>query len=599
MGIKGLQSFLQNSCPDAFTTVNLQEMARVYVAANRGQTPTIVVDAMCCLRYWYTPEAWVHGGQWKEFLASLGTFVETFRAAGIKLVFIFDGVVEQKKRDEWVRRRLTNNTEIAQIFKHIKSRGQQPGRNMFFIPSGLSTFARFALKSLGQEVMCSAREGDYEVAAYGLKNKCLGILGEDSDYLIFNTVPYFSISKLSLGQLVTCMFSREKLCNFLGFHTEDLPLFACLVGNDVMPEGRLGTFHRKCATMCQTNSYGRSKRANTIAAVAEFISHVLQSQRSWNVLDEILPRDLDRKMLYEAVEAYVLPGQSSPWLYPSVSQPKELSYGQETTVCVDQEILQIAIEQHHRGDNSMVCNVLCNGEVECSNTLEDESDHELPGQAVIYRPVRQHIYAILLGAGRGTTKSCPSVKEWFVYPGNPLQHPEMVQAVPLDLPGGTPGVRALWLNRGPEVETLRLQTCLACFHAEDSMDALCAVQAPVAAACCLLIYLFQQVNSLSLEDLDAFLAQTLCLAGKSAHHLKDLQFHGTACGMGLGAFVCSAGGLQSATAPYAESGGPKRGFQMVRGWQIGNRTTSAAHHIGQRIRGAPVPGSHHHPPWRQ
>lgn len=523
MGIKGLQSFLQNSCPAAFTTVNLQEMAKAYMAANPGQTPTIVVDAMCCLRYWYTPEAWVHGGQWKEFLLSLSTFIEAFGAAGIKLVFIFDGVVEQKKRDEWVRRRLTNNMEIAQIFEHIKSCGQQPGRNMFFIPSGISTFAQFALKSLDQEVMCSKQEGDYEVAAYGLKNKCLGILGEDSDYFIFNTVPYFSVNQLRLDQLVTCMFSREKLCSFLGFHIEDLPLFACLLGNDVMPERKLGTFHHKCSTMCQTNSYGRSKRASTIAAVAEFISHVPQSRQSWKVLDEILPRDLDRRLLYKAMEAYILPGQSSPWLYPSVSQPQELSDGQETTVCVDQEILQIAIEQHHRGENSMICNVLCNGEIECSNTLEDECDRELPGQAIIYRPVRQHIYAVLLGVGRGTPESCPSVKEWFVYPGNPLQHPEIVQAVPLNLPGGTPGVRALWLNEGPEVERLRLQTCLACFHAEDSMDALCAMQAPVAAVCCLLIYLFQKVDSLSLEDLDAFLAQTLCLVGKSAHHLKDLE----------------------------------------------------------------------------
>ncbi|XP_069463007.1 constitutive coactivator of peroxisome proliferator-activated receptor gamma isoform X2 [Ambystoma mexicanum] len=523
MGIKGLQGFVQNSCPDAFTIVNLKEMARVYMTSNPGLTPTIVVDAMCCLRYWYTPEAWVHGGQWREYISSLSTFVEAFRSAGIRLVFIFDGVVEQKKRDEWVRRRLNNNKEISKIFHHIKTHGQQPGRHMFFIPSGLSTFTRFALKTLGQEVMCSQREGDYEVAAYGLQYKCLGILGEDTDYFIFNTVPYFSINKLRLDRLTTFMFSRDKLCCTLGLQITDLPLFACLLGNDVMSEEKLGSFHRKCMATCQANTYGHNKRANTISAVASFISHVPEAQRSWKALDQILPVDLDRTLLYNAQEEYILPGQTSPWLYPCATRSKGLTDGHEMAMCLDQDILQIANEQHRRGDNSMICNVLCNGEVECSNTLEDEADHELLGQAIIYRSVRQHIYAVLLGTGKGTPGSCPSIKEWFVYPGNPLQHPEIVKAVQPDMPGGMPGVRALWLTDGPEVETLRLQTCLACFHAEDSMEELRALEAPIASVCCLLIYLFQQVDSLSLEDLEAFIAQTLCLQSKSADQLKDLQ----------------------------------------------------------------------------
>lgn len=49
----------------------------------------------------------------------------------------------------------------------------------------------------------------------------------------------------------------------------------------------------------------------------------------------------------------------------------------------------------------MVFNILSNGEVECSNTLEDELDTELPGQALIYRPARQHIYSVLLEPRKG------------------------------------------------------------------------------------------------------------------------------------------------------------------------------------------------------
>lgn len=65
--------------------------------------PTLAVDGMACLRHWYTCEDWVCGGQWREYMDILSSWVETFTSAGIRLVFFFDGVVEEHKRAEWVR----------------------------------------------------------------------------------------------------------------------------------------------------------------------------------------------------------------------------------------------------------------------------------------------------------------------------------------------------------------------------------------------------------------------------------------------------------------------------------------------------------------
>lgn len=44
----------------------------------------------------------------------------------------------------------------------------------------------------------------------------------------------------------------------------------------------------------------------------------------------------------------------------------------------------------------MVYSVVCEGVIECSNTLEDEEDAELLPQALVYKPCRQHIYGLLL-----------------------------------------------------------------------------------------------------------------------------------------------------------------------------------------------------------
>lgn len=41
-------------------------------------------------------------------------------------------------------------------------------------------------RSLGQEVFCSVREADYEIASYAQQHGSMGILGQDSDFIIYD-----------------------------------------------------------------------------------------------------------------------------------------------------------------------------------------------------------------------------------------------------------------------------------------------------------------------------------------------------------------------------------------------------------------------------
>lgn len=54
-------------------------------------------------------------------------------------------------------------------------------------------------------------------------------------------------------------------------------------------------------------------------------------------------------------------------------------------------------------------------------------------------------------------------------------------------------MKTLWFAKGPDVEKQRYSTFLACFHLQDAMEELQALEAPVAAFCCLLTYLMLQV----------------------------------------------------------------------------------------------------------
>uniref|UniRef100_A0A8D2H9Q1 Constitutive coactivator of peroxisome proliferator-activated receptor gamma n=1 Tax=Urocitellus parryii TaxID=9999 RepID=A0A8D2H9Q1_UROPR len=615
MGVRGLQGFVGSTCPHICTVVNFRELAEHHRSRYPGCTPTVVVDAMCCLRYWYTPESWVCGGQWREYFSALRDFVDSFASVGIKLVFFFDGMVEQGKRNEWVKRRLKNNREISRIFHYIRSHREQPGRNMFFIPSGLAIFTRFALKTLGQETLCSLKEADYEVASYGLQYNCLGILGEDTDYLIYDTCPYFSISELCLESLETIMLCREKLCESLGLRVADLPLLACLLGNDIIPEGMFESFRFKCLSSYTSVKENFDKKGNIILAVSDHISKVLHLHQGEKKLEEMLPLGPNRALFYKGVASYLLPGQSSPWFFQkpkslimldkqviSMSSDPESKQGvpictepeskQGVPICTEPEskllnatlgvctksehgieplksfdgeplistvcikffarhnaylfsfnpqqpceisitflqrnplylnFEQVARMHHIQAESYLVYSIVSSGEIECSNTLEDELDQALPSQAFVYRPVRQRVYTLLLGSCRDDISASLAVKEWFVYPGNPLRHPDLVRPLPMIIPGGTPSLKSLWLNQEPAVQARRLDALLACFNLSSSRDELLAVESPLRALCCLLIYLFVQVDTLCLEDLHAFVAQALCLQGKSTAQLVDLQ----------------------------------------------------------------------------
>ncbi|XP_066552815.1 constitutive coactivator of peroxisome proliferator-activated receptor gamma isoform X2 [Amia ocellicauda] len=522
MGVKGLQGFVDNVCPGVCVKVNLREMANRCRQDQPGCTPTLVVDGMACLRHWYTCEAWVHGGQWQEYLHCLETFIRAFKEARIQLVFFFDGTVEEEKRAEWVKRRLRNNKEIQGIFKHIKANGQQPGRAMFYLPSGLATFSLFALKTLGVETWCSVREADYEIARYALLHKCMGILGQDTDFLIFDTVPYLSISQLKLDRMVTLLFSRENLCHSLQLYTSDLPLLACMLGNDIVPENRLASLRNACVAEYQQRHSASPAQRHKVYAVADYIARNRSSTDGLKGIARLPLSEPDRAVLEKGVRMYLLPDQQSPWVESTSKPPSPVSMGGLERYCSN-NILKAAEERHRRAECFMVFNVLCAGIVECSNTFEDEEDSELPGQAIIYRAARERLYGLLLPTKTDGIDAAPKVKEYFVYYGNSLQQPDLVTPVPPNLPGGTPALDILWFSQNPEVKTLRFSTFLAVFDLQDVAEDLGRLNPPLIALSCLLIYIALQESSLCLEDVDAYISTALCVPLKTYGELACIE----------------------------------------------------------------------------
>ncbi|KAI9542666.1 hypothetical protein NQZ68_017677 [Dissostichus eleginoides] len=531
MGVKGLQSFMDRCCPEACVSVNLREMSRQHAAKRQtgctttanSTRPTLVVDGMACLRHWYSCKDWVCGGQWREYMDGLKGWVEAFSSAGIRLVFFFDGVVEEQKRREWVKRRRRVNREISKLFRHIKAQGEQPGRELFCLPSGLATFTCFALRSLGQEVFCSVREADYEIASYARQHGSMGILGQDSDFIIYDSAPCFSVAKLRIHSLTTVMYDRQRLCQTIGLTVAQLPLLACLLGNDVVSEDKMLHIRNNAMATYRIDNptaHSGAPQGQMVMAVSHLVSSVWGREEQETGL---IPQTLNlsaphRELLKRGVRSYLLPGEEAIQL-GDISAPSSAFEKH-----VSSEILKACRDKHVAAEGFMVYSVLCEGVIECSNTLEDEEDTELLPQALVYKPCRQRIYGLLLLNGHeGSRVDLPAIREWFVYAGNALKEPDMVHPVPLSLQYNPPVLDLLWFGNGPEVSSLRLKSFLSMFDCQELSELYGAVEDSLLAALCLVTYIALQIQTLSQEDCDAYLSQAVCLRLKSPKELQHIK----------------------------------------------------------------------------
>lgn len=175
-----------------------------------------------------------------------------------------------------------------------------------------------------------------------------------------------------------------------------------------------------------------------VLAVSQFVSSLWgrQEEETGHIPQSLNLSPPQRELLRKGICSYLLPGQEDPHqgdisAHPSTAafekyvSPEILKVCYSLHTCTHSmcsiEVLRVPIarlakyclpcgfpqacrEKHVAAEGYMVYNVLCEGVAECSNTLEDEEDAELLPQALVYKPCRQHIYALLLGHDGRTVK---------------------------------------------------------------------------------------------------------------------------------------------------------------------------------------------------
>ncbi|KFM63826.1 Constitutive coactivator of peroxisome proliferator-activated receptor gamma, partial [Stegodyphus mimosarum] len=519
MGVKGLQYYIEQQCPDACRYVSIAELAEEHKNRYNCQ-PVLVVDGMALIYPLYsTTLEWVFGGQWVQFVRKLENFMKRFSEIGVKLVFFFDGTVCSRKRKEWVKRRISKYKQISSIFNGIKANHSQPDKKLFQLPSSMGTLTRFALKELGAEVYQTDTEADDVIAEYAATNNAaFAILSQDSDFIIYNTKPYLSLSHLDLNTLQTLYYDRNCLAfRYLNLHVSQLPLFACLIGNDIIPAEELRFFHQR---LCQRN--GRT----SITEIASNLVSVINMERwigDFNNMKEL--NSISRKVFGNTSwSRLICDGLKSYAIGCRMPSPR-------LSIALHPDVERMVYERHFQCLNPpVIFNILCNKEYESSEVLEDAL---WPPTALIYRKIRQRCYGVLFSCFLQIDHSYQSVdnnrrivriKEWCAYNGNNMENPESIEALPVkfqDYQSQCSSIEQLWFTF---TEEEKLKLFCSIFQAPLDFQLLHILPKHHIVLCCILNYLIGESEThgiLHPWEVAVFMAQALW--EKDVEVLEKLQ----------------------------------------------------------------------------
>ncbi|CAM1318825.1 Uncharacterised protein g7045 [Pycnogonum litorale] len=510
MGVRGLQSYMEKKCREAFVPVYIPDLIQPGI-----QHPSVIIDGYGLTFQLYKKSKldWLNGGQFIQFAKHIEYFVNQFLEKGIKPIILFDGNAPQEKHDTLVERNLEKLKVISELFgSHFTELG------WYFKPPGTGAIAVGHFKLIdGCDVKTTLKEADREIAQLARDDQsCIAILAQDSDFVIFDTKPYLSLDHLDLDAMTTKMYDRQRFCHQIGLDVYNLPLISCMLGNDVVFNTWLTEFH------VRLTGNGRPNRFNIIEEAISFIKREsnirytdafdldLQTLRPFTqVMFGNDPIKCDR--LLAGIRTYRL--ESGTLIQDEVESHRRIH---DVSV---RKLLGIALNKHVNSDiPRSIYLLMIDGSYGSGAKLEDQGTG-LPSSAILYQPIRRRLYGILKNSGTlGCLAEDPeTVKEWCVYEGCQLDSPEVIE--PSSDISADVRLQRLWFEAD---EQLKWKTLLEIWNVRNMAHRLetCANWQKIFSI--IMKFLVDEVDMRPYE-IDALVAQCVSPIAQNVSKIKDLK----------------------------------------------------------------------------
>lgn len=502
MGVRGLQSFLENAVPGGCTTVDIISEARKHSSSGHSDTkPTVVVDGLSLIRWIYNrTRDFIFGGPWRDLASIVHDFVRAFQEQSIDLVFFFDGYVSDSKVEEWRIRRQRRLNDIEATFQRLRSgvwRGNDP--NDYCCPNGTAYTLWLVVKCLTScKVFYAVEECDLEAARYAHYHpECFALLSQDTDFVIFNMrVLYLSTLHLDIRNMTTCAYHSQALAYHLSLDPVHLPLFACLSGNDtVRREQHLLQFHDSIGFP----AHQRVAFARLFRRIAGIIR-----QHGWRAIPDMSVARYTRislDLLLEGVRSYDLEFEASHL---------------EEPLGVDHASWYLAYRSYKEATTfPALLQILHHNEIYLGETMEEALNPNVPPAYVCFRPVRSRLYWVLFG-GNDTVV----VTEHVAYPGAGAIKDEGVMSTSFPFNGQVPPLYRLW-SQEHEMMNVRWQLFCGCLGVRLHLDELMLMDAASVVLASTLSVMFM-AGVLEEREVSAFVLQYI-LSEEDKHELVSRQ----------------------------------------------------------------------------
>ncbi|KXJ76590.1 hypothetical protein RP20_CCG009346 [Aedes albopictus] len=242
MGVRHLDTFVRERVPGGCHPINIENEVRKYIqtaSTANPPVPIIVVDLISLYSSMsqHDPKGVYFGGRFNLAYVAIDEFFGKLKGLGAQLVFFYDGPVQDEKSENWCKRQDERYTRRLDMLDAIES-GTSVDVLMkkYEIPHNTLYPLKYIARQYGEFRLAISRECDQELAAFATRANALAIIADDSDFLIYEgSWKYWSCRELELSTLSTMELSRVALAKFLCLSSEQMPLFATLGGNDVMP----------------------------------------------------------------------------------------------------------------------------------------------------------------------------------------------------------------------------------------------------------------------------------------------------------------------------------------------------------------------------
>uniref|UniRef100_A0A8D9B5Z9 Constitutive coactivator of peroxisome proliferator-activated receptor gamma n=1 Tax=Cacopsylla melanoneura TaxID=428564 RepID=A0A8D9B5Z9_9HEMI len=277
MGVRKLQMFIESETPSSvFRNVKIKELKENYQKEYPGHPVELLIDLDCCLPHLF-PDYMVdpkYGGELATVvLYTLEEFYQRFNEIGIRLIAFLSNYKPKSKRARWIDKRYIGVDTVSRVLASGRASvacstpvPMKDPNNYEVSPSELASTAADVIRfELHETVVHSFTENVIEIITYATKHQTFGILSQDTDFCIANAAQYnLTIEHLCLRDMTTCIYDSHGLASHLQLQVNQLPLFATIMGNDIMQYdvmklfqyntmklGRGGIFVKNIASLCR------------------------------------------------------------------------------------------------------------------------------------------------------------------------------------------------------------------------------------------------------------------------------------------------------------------------------------------------------------